>query len=481
MRKGRFARADVLLENGRIAEVREAGDEPGRTAGSGNEVGGEAATGGKPSGCASAPRYGPGGEAAGKVGGAAGKESNCGIGAAERRGAAVVDARGLLLVPGLADAHVHLREPGAPEKETVASGTRAAARAGYTLLCAMPNLNPPPDDAAHLAVELDIIRHTALVNVLPYGTVTRGRRGRGELSDMEALAPSVCGFSDDGCGVQDAALMERAMREAARLDRPLAAHCEDESLSAGGCIHDGEYAQRHGLRGIPAESEWRQAERDIALAAKTGCAYHVCHVSSARTVELVRRAKASGLRVTCETAPHYLLLTEDDLADDGRFKMYPPLRTAADRDALLEGCADGTIDMIATDHAPHTAAEKSRGLAGSLPGIVGLETAFPALYSRLVLGGLLDAARLADMMCCGARRVFARDGLENGVEAGAPADLALLETDADFTLEPSGFLSRGRCTPFAGWRARGRCVLTLCGGRPVWADPHRMPGIWSPV
>lgn len=381
--------------------------------------------------------------------------------------AAVFDFSDCLIVPGLADVHVHLREPGFSYKETIASGTAAAARGGFTAVCAMPNVSPAPDCPAHLAVQLEIIRKTAVVPVVPYGTVTRGEAG-GALSDMAALAPFVAGFSDDGRGVQDAEMMRRAMTRAAALGKIIAAHCEDERLLHGGIINDGAWARRHGLPGISRESEWRQAERDLALAAETGCAYHICHVSTRESVALVRAAKAAGADVTCETAPHYLTLCDEDLADDGRFRMNPPLRGPEDRAALLEGLLDGTVDMIATDHAPHAPAEKAGGLTGSLNGIVGLETAFPVLYTRLVRTGVLTAEKLVALLCTAPRRRFSLGGGE--LSPGQPADLAVFDTALGFAVDPAEFLSKGRSTPFAGDYVYGRCKLTMAGGKIVWQD-----------
>ncbi len=380
----------------------------------------------------------------------------------------IVGLEGLRLVPGLVDVHVHLREPGHPEKESVATGTAAAAHGGYTTVCAMPNLTPAPDSPDHLAEELGIIRRDARVRVLPYASITVGQRGCGELVDFEALAPFVAGFSDDGRGVQSEELMEEAMRRAAAVDRPIVAHCEVDELLRGGYIHDGEYCRRHGHRGICSESEWRQVERDLALVGRTGCRYHVCHVSTKESVALVRAAKARGLRVSCETAPHYLLLTDADLREEGRFKMNPPLRSAEDRAALVEGILDGTIDAIATDHAPHTAAEKGRGLEGSAMGVVGLECAFGVLYRHLVCGGILPFGRLMELMSIRPRQLF---GLGGGrIEAGEPADFAVFDLGADYEVDPDTFLSKGRATPFAGWQARGRTMLTVVQGREVWRD-----------
>ena len=378
----------------------------------------------------------------------------------------VVDLGGRHVVPGLVDVHVHLREPGFSQKETIATGTAAAARGGYTTVCSMPNLNPAPDTTQALRAQTDIIRRDAVVRVVPYGCITMGQRGCGRLVDFAALAPEVVGFSDDGRGVQSDGLMEEAMRRAAQVGKPIVAHCEVDDLLRGGYIHDGEYCRKHGHKGICSESEWRQVERDIALAEKTGCQYHVCHVSTRESVELVRRAKARGLRVSCETAPHYLLLCDEDLQEDGRFKMNPPLRSRADRDALLAGITDGTIEVIATDHAPHTAEQKSRGLAGSAMGIVGLECAFPLLYTYLVKPGLLTLEQLVERMSMAPRRIF---GLGGGLQAGEPADLTVFDLDAEYEIDPETFLSKGRATPFAGWRVAGRTLWTLVGGRTAYA------------
>ena len=383
----------------------------------------------------------------------------------------VFDCRGLSILPGFVDVHVHFREPGFSYKETIASGTAAAAAAGVTQVCTMPNLSPPPDTLPHLQAQLDLIARGACVRVTPFGCITRGQRGAGGLADLEALAPFVAGFSDDGRGVQDEALMEAAMRAAKRLGKPIVAHCEDNALlRPGGCVHAGRYAAAHGLAGISSESEWRQVERDLKLAAKTGCRYHVCHVSTKESVALIRQAQRAGVAVSCETAPHYLLLCEDDLRDEGRFKMNPPLRAAADREALREGLADGTIDVVATDHAPHAAAEKNGGLAGSLMGVVGLETAFPALYTGLVLPGLLPMARLVEAMCLAPRRLFCLPG---GCAAGDEADLAAVDLGADWTVDPEQFFSQGRATPFAGWRLRARSELTFVKGCVVWQRTTR--------
>ena len=371
----------------------------------------------------------------------------------------------LYAIPGFTDVHVHLREPGFSYKETIRTGTMAAARGGYTAVCAMPNLDPVPDSVAHLRAQLDIIERDAVIDVRPYGAITVNEAGE-TLSDMAGMAGHIVAFSDDGHGVQSGEMMREAMRRAKGLHRLIAAHCEDNRLLRGGCIHDGAFARAHGLKGICSESEWGQVARDIGLVRETGCAYHVCHISTSQSVDLIRRAKAEGLDVTCETAPHYLLLTEDDLRDEGRFKMNPPVRTQADRAALLEGLADGTVDMIATDHAPHSAAEKAKGLAGSAMGIVGLETAFPLLYTYLVKKqGLISLERLVDLMSAAPAGRF---GLESGIRPGGPANLALWDLDAGYEIDPADFLSMGKATPFAGWRVNGRCVETLYRGNTVW-------------
>ena len=379
-------------------------------------------------------------------------------------GVSVCNFDNCLVVPGLVDVHVHLREPGFSYKETIKSGTEAAARSGYAAVCAMPNLSPVPEDAATLAQELDLIARDAAIDVLPYGAITRGQKGA-KLADMAAMAPYVCGFSDDGHGVQSAELMHEAMLEAGRLGRPIAAHCEDNSLLRGGYIHDGEYAAAHGHRGICSESEWGPIERDIGLLRGTGCAYHVCHISTAESAELIRRAKAEGLDISCETAPHYLLLSDAELQEDGRFKMNPPLRGEADRLALTEALRDGTIDMIATDHAPHSAEEKSRGLEKSAFGITGLETAFPVLWTGLVEPGIIGRERLAELMSTAPARRF---GIESGIELGKPASLAVFDVNTTYTIDPAAFASKGRATPFGGRQVRGRCVLNICRGREVW-------------
>ena len=369
------------------------------------------------------------------------------------------------VLPGLVDVHVHLREPGFSYKATVASETRAAARGGFTAVCAMPNLKPVPDCPAHLAEELALIRRDAVVAVHPYGAISVGEKGE-TLADLEGMAEQVVAFTDDGKGVQSAAMMEEAMTRARALGKIVAAHCEDESLlRPGGCIHDGAYARAHGHVGISSESEWRQIERDIALAEKTGCAYHVCHISSAESVELVRRAKARGADVTCEVGPHYLLMSDLDLQEDGRFKMNPPIRSPRDREALVAGLLDGTIDMVITDHAPHSAEEKGRGLAGSLMGVVGLETVFPLLYTYLVDKGIITMDRLLELMCFAPARRF---GLEAGLTVGQKANLTVWDLEGGYTVDPADFLSMGKASPFTGWPVKGRCLLTLAEGREAY-------------
>lgn len=379
--------------------------------------------------------------------------------------AVVVDVSGKYVLPGFVDVHVHLREPGFSYKETISTGSMAAAKGGYTTVCPMPNLNPAPDTAEHLQQQLDSIAEAAIVKVVPYGTITVGQRGSGVLSDMDAMKESVVGFSDDGRGVQSEELMNIAMAKAASLSKPIVAHCEVDELLRGGYIHDGDYAAAHNHKGICSESEWRQVERDIELARLNNCQYHVCHVSTKESVELVRRAKAAGLKVSCETAPHYLTMTDMDLKEEGRFKMNPPIRSAADRDALIKGIQDGTIDVIATDHAPHSAAEKAKGLAGSAFGIVGLETSFPILYKYLVLTGKITLERLVELMSVLPGRLF---GLGGTIEVGKAADITVVDLDEKYKIDPDTFVSMGHATPFAGWDVQGRIVMTIVDGQTVY-------------
>lgn len=368
------------------------------------------------------------------------------------------------ILPGFLDVHVHLRQPGFSYKETIHTGTRAAARGGYTAVCSMPNLIPAPDSLQNLKVQTDMIQTDACIDVLPYACITKGEQGR-ELADIESLAPYVFGFTDDGKGVQDAGIMKEAMMRVKQAGSFIAAHCEDESLLNGGYIHDGIYAKKHGHRGISSASEYKQLERDLALVAQTGCRYHVCHVSTKESVALIWDAKKSGLPVTCETAPHYLLLCDEDLQEDGRFKMNPPIRSAADRDALLEGLQDGTIDMIATDHAPHAAHEKDKGLKDSAMGVVGLETAFRVLHTGLVETGVMTLAQLADKMAGAPRRIF---GMGNGIQDGGYADLCVVDPNVESVIDPARFLSMGRSTPFEGYGTKGDVVMTMHHGNIVW-------------
>ena len=385
-----------------------------------------------------------------------------------RDGASVIELNHCFVVPGFVDVHVHLREPGFSYKETVASGTAAAAAGGYTAVCAMPNLNPVPDCPDRLQAELEAIERDARVRVYPYGAITRGERGE-TLADLEGLAPFVPGFSDDGRGVQSEERMRAAMLRARELGRPIVAHCEDESLlTPGWCVHDGAFARKHGLPGNDPASEWRQVERDLRLVRETGCRYHVCHVSTKESVELIRAAKAEGLPVTCETGPHYLCLSDEDLEDEGRFKMNPPIRSAADRDALVEGLLDGTVDCVATDHAPHSAEEKSRGLRGSFNGVVGLECAFPVLYTELVKTGRVPLETILNALCVNPRRIFNLPG--GTIEEGRPADLTVLSLDHSGVVNPEGFRSMGRATPFAGRRVEAAVRMTIVDGNIVFPE-----------
>ncbi len=377
------------------------------------------------------------------------------------------DAAGLLGVlnseeytvfPGFCDVHVHFREPGFSYKETIKTGSLAAARGGYSAVCTMPNLSPVPDSPENLKAQLDIIERDAAINVYPYASITVAQHGR-ELVDFAALAEKAFAFSDDGRGVQDEGMMREAMTRAKALGKMIVAHCEVNDLLHGGYIHKGEYAAQHGHRGICSESEWAQVERDLKLADETGCPYHVCHISTKETVSLIRDAKASGVDVTCETGPHYLVLDDSNLEEDGRFKMNPPLRGREDKEALIEGILDGTIDMIATDHAPHSAEEKSRGLEKSAFGIVGLETALPTLYTHLVKPGVLTLDDIARLMAIAPRERF-------GIPAGV--DFSVWRLDEEFTVDPAEFISMGKATPFAGTRLSGRCYLTVVNGKVVW-------------
>ncbi len=362
--------------------------------------------------------------------------------------------------PGFCDVHVHFREPGFSYKETIASGSLAAAAGGFTHVCTMPNLNPVPDSAEHLAQQLTLIEETACIHVYPYGAITVGERGE-QLADLESMAPYVPGFSDDGRGVQKDDMMRRAMEKAKALDKPIVAHCEVNELLRGGYIHDGEYAKCHGHRGICSESEWQQIARDLALVKEIGCKYHVCHISTKESVDIIRKAKAEGVDVTCETGPHYLVMNDMDLQEDGRFKMNPPIRSEADRQALLAGVQDGTIDMIATDHAPHSAQEKGKGLENSAFGVVGLETALPVLYTYLVKPGILSMERLRELLVTNARERFG---------FGLGDCWSLWDLEQEYEVEPEKFVSMGKATPFAGWKLYGKCLLTVCDGKIVYRD-----------
>lgn len=363
-----------------------------------------------------------------------------------------------VIFPGFCDVHVHFREPGFSYKETIATGSLAAAHGGYTAVCPMPNLNPVPDSREHLKLQQELIRRDARIHVYPYGAITLGEKGE-TIADLEAMAPEVIGFSDDGRGVQSDETMRQAMLRAKALGKPIVAHCEDNSLLRGGYIHQGAYAKAQGHRGICSESEWRQIQRDLKLVKETGVSYHVCHVSAKESVELIRRAKAEGLDVTCETGPHYLVMDDSMLQEEGRFKMNPPLRSKEDREALIAGILDGTIDMIATDHAPHSAEEKAKGLEKSAFGVVGLETAFPILYTYLVKPGILTLDKLVELLCVNPRKRF-------GIGLGR--DFSVWDLEQSDTVDPGQFLSMGKATPFEGWHVTGRCLATVCDGKVVY-------------
>lgn len=363
-----------------------------------------------------------------------------------------------VVFPGFCDVHVHFREPGFFYKETVASGSLASARGGYTAVCTMPNLNPVPDSVEHLKIQKDIIEKSSCIHVYPYGAITVGEQGK-EIADLEGMAGDVVGFSDDGRGVQSDDMMRKAMKRAKALGLPIVAHCEVNALLRGGYIHDGEYAKAHGHRGICSESEWGQIKRDLDLVREIGVKYHVCHISTKESVELIRQAKKEGLDVSCETGPHYLVMDDSMLEEDGRFKMNPPLRSREDREALIAGILDGTIDMIATDHAPHSAEEKARGLEKSAFGVVGIETAFPILYTYLVKPGILTLERLVELLCINPRKRFS-------IPFGC--DYTVFDLEDEYEIDPREFLSLGKATPFEGWRVNGRCLLTVCDGKVVY-------------
>ena len=363
-----------------------------------------------------------------------------------------------VVFPGFCDVHVHFREPGFSYKETMETGSKASARGGYTAVCTMPNLNPVPDSVEHLALQQKLIEDNAVIHVYPYGAITVGELGE-TMADLEGMADKVIAFSDDGKGVQSDAMMRQAMLRAKALGKMIVAHCEVNDLLHGGYIHDGEYAKLHGHKGICSESEYAQIARDIELVKETGCAYHVCHISTRESVELIRKAKAEGVNITCETAPHYLVMNDMDLQEDGRFRMNPPIRSEEDRKALVAGIVDGTIDMIATDHAPHSAEEKSKGLPGSAFGIVGIETAFPVLYTHLVLPGVITLEKLVELLAVNPRKRF-------GIPAGE--DYTVWNLNEEFTVDPDEFISMGKATPFTGWKLKGVCAMTVCDGKVVY-------------
>ena len=360
--------------------------------------------------------------------------------------------------PGFCDVHVHFREPGFSYKETMQSGSAASARGGYTAVCTMPNLNPVPDSAEHLAQQLQLIEAGSCIHVYPYGAITVGEKGE-QLADLAAMAPNVIGFSDDGRGVQSDEMMRTAMLEAKRLGKMIVAHCEVNELLRGGYIHDGEYAAAHGHRGICSESEWAQIARDLELVKETGVKYHVCHISTKESVDIIRKAKAAGIDVTCETGPHYLVMDDSMLQEDGRFKMNPPLRSREDREALVQGIRDGTIDMIATDHAPHSAEEKAKGLPNSAFGVVGIETAFPICYTYLVKTGIITMEKLMQLLVVSPRNRF---------DIPLGNDFSIWDLEERYTVDPADFLSMGKATPFAGWTVQGKCMATVCDGKIVY-------------
>ena len=384
-------------------------------------------------------------------------EAKCGL---------VVDFSGCVIVPGLTDVHVHLREPGFSYKETIKSGTLASARGGYTNVFSMPNLNPVPDNADNLKVQMDIIEKDACINVYPLGALTVGEKGE-ELADFSGMCDKVKGFSDDGRGVQNSDMMKKAMEFAKENDKIIVAHCEDNSLLNGGYIHDGEYAKAHNHKGICSESEYGPIIRDIKLAKETGCKYHVCHVSAKESIEAIRQAKKDGVDITCETGPHYLVFCDEDLKEEGRFKMNPPIRSKEDRQALIEGIIDGTVDMIATDHAPHSLEEKSKGLKDSLMGVVGIETAFSVMYTHFVKTNIISLEKLIEIMSSNPCRRF---GIENEIKDGENASFAVFDLDSEYTINPDEFLSKGRATPFEGMKVTGKTLMTVCDGNVVYDD-----------
>ena len=366
-----------------------------------------------------------------------------------------------IVTPGFSDLHVHFREPGFSYKETIKTGSLAAASAGYTHVCTMPNLDPAPDCKAGIQEQLDTIKNDAVIGVIPYSCITEKRLGK-KVVDFAEMSAYTKLFSDDGSGVQDDNITKEAMEKCASVGGIFAAHCEVNSLLNGGYIHDGEYAKAHGHRGICSASEYEMIERDLALVAQTGCRYHVCHISAKESVELIRKAKQKGLPVSCETGPHYLVLCDNDLKEDGRFKMNPPLRSESNKNALIEGIIDGTIDVIATDHAPHSADEKSKGLEGSSFGITGIETAFPILYTFLVKEGIITLEKLIELMSVNPKKIL-----------GIPLDnknFSIIDLDAEYTVDPSNFISLGKSTPFEGMKVFGKNILTVYNGNVVWGE-----------
>ncbi len=376
----------------------------------------------------------------------------------------VFNADGLNILPGLVDVHVHFRQPGFEYKETIKSGSYAAARGGFTHVLTMPNLNPVPHNADNLKIQLDAIKKDAVINVIPYGAITVLQNGEA-LSDMENMQDMVAGFSDDGRGVQNKSLMKEAMEKAKKLNKVISAHCEDNSLLNGGYIHDGQYAKENRHKGICSESEWGPIKRDIALVKEVGCSYHVCHISAKESVEIIRQAKKQGIDITCETAPHYLCFSDKDIKDDGRYKMNPPIRGIDDKEALIQGVIDGTIDMIATDHAPHSEEEKSGGLKKSLNGIVGIETSFPVMYTNFVKTGIISLERLVEMMSINPAKRFK---LNCEIKVGEKANFAVFDLNCEHTISKEEFLSKGKCSPFEGMRVNAKCIMTVAEGKIVW-------------
>lgn len=376
----------------------------------------------------------------------------------------IVDLNNLHILPGFADVHVHLREPGFFYKETILSGTNAAAKGGFTLVCSMPNLNPVPDSVENLKIQQDIIDRDAVIKVLPHASITKKQRGK-ELVDFESLSEKCFAFSDDGRGIQSREIMKEAMEMAKKFGKAIVAHCEDESLVFGGYIHDGEYAKLHGHKGISSASEYKQVQRDVELCEEVGGQYHVCHISTKETVDIIRKAKSKGLKVSCETTPHYLTFCDMDLKEEGRFKMNPPIRSSEDRDALIEGIKDGTIEMIATDHAPHTDEEKSKGLKRSNMGVVGLEISFAVINTFMVNAGHISFEKLVELMSINPRKIF---GLEYGISVGKKADFTIVDRNKEWIVNPDEFVSKGKSTPFEGMKLTGDILFTICDGKIVY-------------